>query len=380
MALHVTANFPGGNVCQPVVDTASDVSGVTFYAHPKAGTEALWFHFLIKDSASNVGKDRKMRITLCGLEEWMEPSFAGDLLPVYRPQGQGWHRCSSGTVNTEPDGRFRVTWWIPHPEPQTEVALCFPYGRSELESLRSKSRNYWAEDVIGMTEEGLPLRRWSSDYGGLDNRKSGLYLIAREHAGETPASWVVDGVLQYLARIKRDPFLVWAIPIADPDAAERGIHGASTYPLDVDRAWGESPARREVRCIQTDIQRWRSHCKPVLLVDFHAAEPHEKDGVYCEIPDPECFPEEHQAAVKWANVIQHELQSAYAADDFKRMAMQSKQTPNTILCDYICGHLHLCALSLRIPYSRIGTKTLSQKNYREIGEAIAKAMINKSGR
>lgn len=380
MAIRVTADFPGGNVCQPQVQRSGDVPEILFAAHPKGGTSALWFRWQITDTSSVRQADGKVRVTLRGLEEWMEPSMAADLLPVYRPAGQGWHRCSSGTVATEPDGRFRVSWSIPYPDPETEVALCFPYGKPELDSLRSKSRGYWTEDLIGTTEEGNELTRWSSHYGGLDHRKNGLYLIAREHAGESPASWVLDGVLQHIARIKRDPFLVWAIPIADPDALERGVHGASLYPLDVDRAWGEPPGRREARLIQDDIQRWKNRCKPVLLVDFHAAGPHEREGVYCRLPDPNSFPEQYQAAEKWANVIKQELQPDFAADDFKRPQMHSVPPPLCTLADYACGHLKLCALSICIPFSRIGTKALSQKNYREIGDAIAKAMIHKVGK
>lgn len=380
MAIRVKADFPGGNICHPVVGRLDDATGVTFSAHPKGGTDALWFHFKIRETSPHSMTEGKISFTLRGLDEWMEPSMAGDLLPVYRPQGQGWHRCSSGTITTEPDGRFLVTWWIPCPTPETEVALCFPYGQSELESLRSKSRQYWTEDFIGVTEEGMPLRRWSNEYGGLNRQKNGLYFVSREYAGETPGSWTLDGILQHIARIKRDPFLVWSIPIADPDAADRGVHGHSNYPIDIDRAWGEIPARRETGLIQRDIQRWQHRCKPLLLVDFHAAAPHEKEGVYCRIPNSDRHPEMHQMASKWANMINQELQPQYAAKDFKRTSPQLAGGHGNTLCEYACGCLNLCALSICIPFSRIGTKTLSQKNYREIGEAIAKAMINKTGK
>jgi hypothetical protein len=378
MALRVTADFPGGNVCGPQVEMAGDLPEITFAAHPKGGTRALWFHWKAKETRKENVPEGKLRITLRGVDEWLEPAVAAELLPVYHPSGQGWHRCSSGTVSIEPDGRCSMSWLIPYPAPETEVALCFPYGPQEFESLRSKSRQYWSEDTIGVTEEGGALMRWSNAYGALNHRKSGLYLVARECAGETPGAWVLDGLLQHMARIKRDPFMVWTVPVADPDGVERGMHGPARYPLDVDRAWGDMPRRREALLIQRDIDRWQTRCQPGLVIDFHAADPGDKTGVSCLLPDAQQYPRQHQAAEKWANVIRQGLQPEWAATEFKQMWHPAPSPDCCTLPEHLCRNTEICVLSFYIPYFRINSKILSQKNYREIGEAIAKALINKA--
>lgn len=380
MALRVTANFPGGNLCEHRINLSSDIPEISFAAHPKGGLRALWFDWKAKETQPDNATQTKLRITLRGAEEWLDSVAAADLLPVYHPQGQGWHRCSNGMVATEPDGRCSISWTIPYPSPETEVALCFPYGTAELESLRSKSRNYWKEDTIGITEEGLPLIRWSNDYGSANNRKNGLYLLARECAGETPGAWALDGLLQHMARIKRDPFMIWAVPVADPDGVERGIHGAGWYPLDVDRAWGLEPRRREALLLQRDLDRWQTRCKPGLVIDFHMSDPSDKAGVSCRLPDPAQFPQHHQAAEKWANAIRQELQPDLAADDFKQTWTPSSIPDCCTMSEYLSRNTPICSLSMSIPLSRIGSKALSQRNYREIGEAIAKALISKAGR
>ncbi len=377
MSLQIATAMPGGNACGVKIRKNGLVPEIVCAADPKGGTEALWFSFQIRATKPDENQGGKMCVTLRHLDLWGEPVAALDVLPVYRPQGQGWYRCSGGTLVTEPDGRFAVSWLLPHPAPETEVAFCFPYGPSELKALMAKSKGYWKEDEIGRSEEGAPLVRWANDYGATGGRKSGVYLVAREQAGETPGSWALEGFLQHMARIKRDPFMIWAVPMADPDALERGVHGKSLYPLDVDRAWGTPPGRHEAWVYQRDMFRWRARCKPALGVEFHAAEPFDKRGVYCVLPAASKAPDQHRAAERWANVIRQELGPDYAADEFKQEAVALPDPAHRTMTEFFTEDMGVCALSFRIPYSRIGTKVLSQRHYREIGEAIAKALLKK---
>ncbi len=378
MNLHVDTDLRGANACGITTRQAGSVPEISLAPDPKGGTQALWFSFRMRDSKPNENQGGKIAFTLRHLDVWGSQTEALDLLPVYRPEGQGWHRCSGGTLTTEPDGRFAVTWLLPHPAPETDVALCFPYGPAELKTLMAKSKGYWNVDEIGRSEDGLPIKRWANEYGAAEGRKSGIYLIAREHAGETPGSWVLDGLLQHMARVKRDPFLIWAIPLADPDALERGVHGRSTYPLDVDRAWSQPPLRHEIAVYQQDILRWSQRCKPALGLEFHAATPFDKSGVRCVLPDAGRTPEQHRAAEKWANLIRQELGPNYAAADFKREDGPRSDPAHRTATHFFAEHAGVGALALQIPYSRIGTKVLAQRQYREMGEAIAKALMKKA--
>lgn len=377
MSLRIHSNYMSANVCGAQIRETSGMPEIVFAANPKGGTEALWFSFRIRETKPEDNQSGKMGITLRHPDLWGNPAAALDVLPVYRPHGQGWHRCSGGTLSKEPDGRFALSWLLPHPAPETEVALCFPYGPLELKSLMAKSKGYWKEDEVGRSEEGLPLIRWANEYGSEKGGKKGLYVIAREYAGETPGSWALEGMLQHMARIKRDPFLIWAIPFADPDALERGVHGKSGYPLDVHRAWTVPARRHEVLVYQRDIARWRGRCRPVLGLEFHASEPFDKRGVRCVLPSSSKAPEHYRAAEKWANVIRQELEPDYAAEGFKEELGPPPDTTGRTATEFFTENMEICALSLRIPYSRIGTKVLSQRHYREIGEAIAKALMKK---
>lgn len=380
MSLQVNTNIPLGNACGVHIQGDGEIPEVSFAADPRGGTEALWFCFQLKETQPVPREGGKVRLTMRHMDLWADSTATlPDPLPVYRPEGQGWHRVSSGELLMEPDGRYGMSWLIPHPTSVTDVALCFPYGLSDIQILESRAKGYWKRDIIGRSEGGEPLLRWANEYGSQSGRKQGLYLLAREWAGETPGSWVLDGFMQHIARIKRDPFVVWAVPFADPDAAKRGVHGKSAYPLDVDRAWGPVPARHETLVYQRDVERWRTLTKPALGLDFHAAPPADQQGVRCVMPSQERAPEVYRAADKWANVIQQELGSDYAAPEFKQMDAFSGQGPLQTFPQYFSETLGLCGLSILIPYARIGTKVLSQRHYREIGECIAKALLKKNG-
>src|SRR5690606_20700503 len=101
----------------------------------------------------------------------------------------------------------------------------------------------------------------------------GVYLIARQHSGETPGSWLLDGVVRYLStpegqQISRN-MCVWAVPFADPDGVADGSYGKDQTPWDLNRAWG-SPRRPEINAIQRDVHRWARRCRPQAIVDLHA--------------------------------------------------------------------------------------------------------------
>ncbi len=375
MGLRVDTKMAGGNAGHVEVVRKEGMPEVHFSPLPKGGSEALWFRFAVHADAE-ASPPPKIRISLRHVHEWADPDQALRLIPVYSPSGQGWHRCTTGELQRQEDGRMMLAWTIPYPAPRVEVALCFPFDAADRKALSSKCKGYWREDVIGVSEEGVGLHRWSNDYGSPDGRRQGLYLLAGEYAADTPGQWVWSGCVQQLARVSRDPFLVWTVPVADPDAAERGVHGRSVYPLDIGRAWCVPPLRHEVAVYQQDLQRWSQACKPVLVLNLRAAPPFYQGGVYATLPAADQAPDQVKASEKWAHVIQQELGATYADTDFKRVAEPDPVAAGTCL-DYATRVLGVSALSLHVPFNRIGTRVLAQKQYREIGEQLAKALLRR---
>ena len=171
--------------------------------------------------------------------------------------------------------------------------------------------------------------------------------------------------------------MIWSVPFVDMDGMTWGHYGRDGFPLDMERAWGEPPQRHETRIIQQDMLRWRSRCRPSLVLDFHAPGVCDRDGVfaYTGQEGESTFAEE----TKWCNVIKHELQTEFAAPDFQRKDARPHRLANPTFAQFVRSTWGLPTLSLQIPYSQAAGNVLTQKSYREIGKRIGQALHRRNG-
>jgi hypothetical protein len=247
----------------------------------------------------------------------------------------------------------------------------------EVEALVQASNGYWQVDSIGLSQGGRSLLRLSNDYGRTDGQRPGIYLMARQHSGETPGSWVLDGLLRYVASRGDAAPLVWAVPLTNVDGVEGGDYGKDNYPYDLNRAWGRPPMRHEVLALQGDIRRWTERCRPALVLDMHAPGACETSGVYCYLPDPAVHSRFHQEALSWTTAIKGALTPAYAAECFERVARYASrwETPR---CTGYCWSRHgVCGLGVETPYALVGDLVLTRERYREIGARIAAGVMER---
>lgn len=380
MAISVHSRIPYGNAKIICVDTAGDIPEVHFCADPHGGPEALWFCFRLEHKDGPPPPAGKVKITLRNFETLLGAGQPAKMMPVYRQQDQGWQRLSGGKREPQDSGCTWVSWLVPYPSPTLDVALCYPYGPPELNQLLKKSKGYWKQDMIGVSRQGRPIQRLSNRYGAPGEDRPGIYFLCRQHAGETPGSWVLDGALQRFSQIKRDPFLIWAVPLADVDGVHNGDYGKDGPPIDVNRAWGIPPRRHETLVIQTDLEhRWKHRCRPVLALDFHAPGACDTGGAFCFLPSPERAPESHRLALKFAHVLRDTLTSEYAAESFARVADYPSRWLSPNFTSYISETFGICCLTLETPYAAVEKTVLSQKRYREIGMRVADTILDRFG-
>jgi cytosolic carboxypeptidase protein 2/3 len=73
--------------------------------------------------------------------------------------------------------------------------------------------------------------------------KKGIVITARVHPGETGASYMMKGVIDYLvgpsigAKILRDTFLIKIVPMLNIDGVLNGNSRCSLYGVDGNRCW-----------------------------------------------------------------------------------------------------------------------------------------------
>ena len=296
--------------------------------------------------------------------------------PVVRYEGGAWRRLPVGDVRVLPDGRPEVSWVTAVPDHHLDVAYCYPYGMDDVHALVEESRGFWRIDTIGVSQGARPLIRLSNDYGKEGGRRPGLYLMARQHSGETPGSWVMDGFLRHMVTLGGDAPLIWAVPLSNIDGVEGGDYGKDNFPYDLNRAWGRPPMRHEISVFERDMWRWRGRCRPMLGVDFHAPGACETAGVYTYIPDPEVDRAAHDALLPWATWTGEALTPRYAAEEFARVARYPSrwETPNFRVFGW--SQLGLACITYETPYAMVGEHALTQEDYREIGKRIAQGVLH----
>jgi len=378
MSLKLLSRFPGGNAADVEILNNGPVSEVRFAADPCGGPEALWFHFRLEETVPEPPRETKVRITWLHFDNVLGAADSPTCLPVCQVHGQPWTRLKQGEETRTPDGRRQLSWLIPHPAPSVEVAFCFPYGPADVDAVLDRGKDYWQAAPIGLSQGGRRILRLHNSVGATGGTQPGIYIVARQHSGETPGSWVLDGFLRHLAQVKKAGYVVWAVPLADIDGVVRGYYGKDGFPYDLNRAWGSPPMRHETLVIRNDIRRWKARCKPILGLDLHAPGACERDGVYAFMSKDPAGPLAAEET-KWCNVIQNELQAEFAAPEFKRVINYPSrwETPN--FGDFMRSEMGVPALSIETPYSHAAGAVLTQKSYREIGHRLALAVLRRHG-
>lgn len=106
---------------------------------------------------------------------------------------------------------------------------------------------------------------------------SGVVLTARVHPGETNASWMMKGFLDFLtssdpdAQLLREHFVFKIVPMLNPDGVIVGNYRTSLAGVDLNRAY-KSPLRNlfpTVAQLKHMVHRFAEDRELVLYVDLH---------------------------------------------------------------------------------------------------------------
>jgi hypothetical protein len=90
---------------------------------------------------------------------------------------------------------------------------------------------------------GSSARESKSTFGPRQTLKPSLFVSARVHPGETPASWMMKGMLDFLtsdcsqAKLLRQVFVIFIVPMLNPDGVTYGNNRCSLAGMDLNRQW-----------------------------------------------------------------------------------------------------------------------------------------------
>lgn len=279
--MRFSVDFPGGN--GKLLRAQEQAWGweIEFLAESRANEpQPLWFYFELLDLTGEKVRIRLANSVQClgGPNEW------ADNRPVCRYAGGGWERVAC-TENRWTDARTLETWYeLPVRAERMEFAFCYPYQEAHLLRTAQACPKFRME-TIGWSNRGRPIRRLFNAAADSDAQRPGIYVIGRQHSGETTGTWQIDGMLRYLSSPEGaealNRFTWWFVPLVDIDGVEEGFYGKDQVILDLNRAWHPHfPRRTELVAVQRDIGQWRQCADGRLLLDMHAPGHGERDAYF----------------------------------------------------------------------------------------------------
>jgi predicted deacylase len=227
--------------------------------------------------------------------------------------------------------------------------------------------------MIGVTYGNRPLGRVFNRLP--DGARPGVYLTARHHAGETPGSWALDGLLRHVAADKRlyDPLVWWAVPFVDLDDVIAGSYGKDPFPHDCNRAYGPGgPRRPEASAIEPDLRRFKEAAKGMFFADLHAPG-HGEQNSYVPLRGWDADSPINPIAEEFAN----RFQAAQPADLRSTVAHITPKPGGNSRYPGLCSNrwasevLNVDAVCVEVSYQGNGRTYYTVGDYRRLGAALA---------
>ncbi|KAL4449715.1 hypothetical protein ABPG74_008088 [Tetrahymena malaccensis] len=160
--------------------------------------------------------------------------------------------------------------------------LCYSIAKNKCDIFTITSSSYFdneneqkdKENISSFQDVLSPLKRPHQ----LKDKKKIVFLTARQHPGETPASYMIQGVMEFLtdpndeqAAFLREHFIFKIIPMLNPDGVIHGNYRCSLSGVDLNRQWS-NPSRElhpTIYFAKNAIIKYCTERKCRFLCDFH---------------------------------------------------------------------------------------------------------------
>jgi murein tripeptide amidase MpaA len=230
--MRIDSDFDGGSIV--VLGPAADDGTTALALRPDTAADLRqWFCFR---SWGDPGEPRRFRVENAGEAEYPDGWEGYRACASY--DGEDWFR-----VPTSYDDGALV---FEHAPPRRGVTFaCFaPYPHARLRRLVHRAARSPRADVraLGETVQGRPIHAIS--FGEDGPYAARIWVIARQHPGETMAAWCAEGIVERLLD-EADPVAaalledarITVVPCVNIDGGVLGNHRTNAAGRDLNRAW-----------------------------------------------------------------------------------------------------------------------------------------------
>ncbi len=262
MTLHITSAFDGGNI---IVHSAKDPGNIRLAIRPDNASDFYqWFYFRVTGA-----KGQTCRMVI---ENAKDAAFTGGW--------EGYHACAS--YDRETWFRVETTSYVDEQliiehTPENDSIYYAYFAPYSIE----RHANVIAEAAL---HEGVSLRILGQSVEGQDldclsigTGEKVIWVIARQHPGETMAEWWMEGFLARLlddeddaALALREKATFHIVPNMNPDGSFRGNLRTNYAGANLNREWGVATIQSAPEVYRT-IEAMNA-AKPDLCLDVHGDE------------------------------------------------------------------------------------------------------------
>ncbi|KZC06993.1 Cytosolic carboxypeptidase NnaD [Dufourea novaeangliae] len=256
-----------------------------------------WYYFRISNTKSRTTY-RLSIVNLCKEESLYNEGLRPLLYSTEdaKKRAVGWRRCGDNIAyyrndssNDEEKEKHTLTFNVsfPHDRDTVYLAHCYPYTYTDLQEYLAKL----AADPVKtrFTKLRLLCRTLAGNgvyyltitapaYDDEVRRKRGIVITARVHPGETPSSWTMKGIIDFLtgdsnqAKALRERFVFKLVPMLNPDGVIVGNNRCSLSGKDLNRQYRTVMRESYPSVWHTKlmIRRLLEECGVAIYCDLHA--------------------------------------------------------------------------------------------------------------
>lgn len=259
--LNITSAFDGGNIITHAAETPSSIR--LSIAKDNASDFFQWFYFRLSGAA---GEQCSLTI-----ENASKAAFKGgwkDYRVCVSYDRETWFRIETQYENG-------CLSWVHTPKLDSVYYAYFaPYSLERYADMIAECLQYpdVSMRVLGQTVEGRDLDCLSVGTG-----EKTLWVIGRQHPGETQASWWMEGFLARLlddddpvARVLRQKGRFYVVPNMNPDGSFHGNLRTNAAGANLNREWNKADVQSSPEVFHTIAAM--ETARPDMCLDVHGDE------------------------------------------------------------------------------------------------------------